>query len=786
MFKNYLKITLRHIRKNKGFSLLNVFGLALGLTCALLILLWIEDELSYDRFHKKYDSLYQVMENHNYDGKIYTFAATPGLLAGSMKADFPEVKNTCRMAWGERWLFSLNEKPINEDGNYTDPAFFDMFTFEFIYGEPGKALHDDHSIVITERMAKKFFGPGTNPVGKYLKVNDKTEFVITGVIQDPPSNSSLRFNWLASFRIFEKENPWTRGWSTNGLQTFVELKQGADVTAFNKKFKDYIRSKESDASARPLLLAMNDWRLRSNFEEGKQSGGRIEYVRLFGVIAILLVITACINFMNLATARSEQRAKEVGVRKVMGAQRSALISQFIGESLVLSFFSMVLACLLAMVFLPWFNDLVGKKLSMGFHEPLQWLILLGITLLCGIVAGSYPSIFLSSFSPVVIFKGLRPTRNSGTVYVRKTLVVTQFVISTVLIISTLVIYKQIEHVKNRQLGFNKERLLYLTQKGKINQNLELIRQDLLQTGVVSHAASCNQRVMQLGNNTGGFEWKGKNPATDVLITTEYVSPDYLNTAGMQLAKGRDFNPDAPKDSNNVLINEALAKILGKEDPLNTIIRQDSTEYTVVGVVKNFVFNNMYQSPDPVIIFCMPQATSYYFVRLKEGVEEEAALKKVEAVFKKDNPGYPFEYDFLQEDFNWQFKSEMLISSLSRLFAILTIVVSCLGLFGLAAYTAERRTKEVGIRKVLGATVSNVVLLLSKDFLLLVIIAVGAAFPLAWYIMKLWLQEYSYRISMQGWMFFAAGAAALLIALVTVSFQAIRAANANPVKNLRTE
>lgn len=789
MLKNYLKTALRHLRQNKGFSLLNMFGLSLGLACAILILLWIEDEISYNRFHEKYNSIYQVLENQTYDGKTFTFGATPGLLSAGMKNDFPEVKAASRMGWGDRWLFKSGDKPIYENGNYADPSFFDIFSFGFIYGDPKNAVSDEHSIVITQRMSEKFFGR-ENPVGKYLHVNDASDFKVSAVISDPPVNSTLQFDWLVSFKVFEARNPWWNSWTNNGMQTFVDLKEGTDVAKFNQKFSGYIKlkgySESSEATARPFIFPMRDWRLRSEFDNGKPAGGRIEYVRLFGIVALLLVLIACINFMNLATARSEQRAREVGVRKVMGARRNALMRQFLTESMIMSLAATIVACGLVLISLPFFNELVGKQLTLGAADPWQWLIFIGIAVVCGLLAGSYPALYLSSFSPASIFKGFRAGGSSRTVLIRKGLVVIQFVISIVLIVSTVVIYKQIGFVKSRQLGFNKDHLLYVTQQGKINERLDVIREDLLATGMVSHMASCNQRIIQAGNNTGGFSWEGKDPSKDVLITTEYVSPDYVNTAGMKLSGGRDFYPDAVRDSMNVIINETLAHILGKGDPLNKTIRQGEIKYTVVGIVKDFVYNDMYRKPEPFIMFCQPRATNYVFMRIKENADTEKAMAQIESVFKKDNPNYPFEFRFLDEEFDKLFKSEMLISKLSQLFAILTVIISALGLFGLAAYTAERRTKEIGIRKVLGATVTSVVSLLSKDFVKLVLIAMVIATPVAWYVMNSWLRDYAYRISIEWWMFAGAGSLAVLIAIFTVSFQAIKAALSNPVKSLRTE
>jgi putative ABC transport system permease protein len=785
MLKNYFKITLRHIKKNTGFSVLNILGLSLGLTCAILILLWIQDEVSYNRFHTRYQVLHQVFQHQHYEGKVYTFGATPGRLASAIRTEMPEVKNAARMDWGERWLFSLKDKSIYEDGNYVDTNFFGMFSFELIHGNRANLLPNEHSIVITQSMAEKFFG-NENPVGKYIRANDKTDFSITGVMKDPPANSTLKFSWLASFSIFEKQNDWWTKWNNNGLQTFVELKPLTALANFNKKFRTYIKSKDSDANAEPFLLPMEDWRLRRSFIDGKQSGGRIEYVRLFGIIASLLIIIACINFMNLATARSEQRSKEVGMRKVMGAQRASLMMQFIGESVIMAFISMAIACLLVILFLPLFNELVAKKLSLAFDQPLQWLLFSGIALFCGIVAGSYPSLYLSSFKPISIFRGSPKSGGSTPALIRKGLVVLQFVVSIVLIISTVVIYKQIDHAKKRNLGFNKENLLYLKQKGKMNEKLNVIESDLLATGVVSHAAGCNQTILEMGNNTSGITWKGQDLSKATLIATEFVTSDYINTTGMKLISGRNFYPNNPSDSLVVLINETMAKMIGKKDPLNTTLRWDSVGFTIVGVIKDFVFNDMYRAPDPAVIFCYPRLASNYFIRLKANTDPEIALARIESVFKKDNPGYPFEYNFVDDDFDKRFKSEMLISKLSRLFAILTIVISCLGLFGLAAYTAERRTREIGIRKVLGATINNLVSLLSKDFLQLVLIAIVIATPLAWYIMNRWLQDYSYRITIQWWMFLLAAFLSVFIALFTVSFQAIKAAITNPIKSLRTE
>ena len=784
MFNNYFKLALRHTKKNKGFSLINIFGLALGMACAILILLWVQDEIMYNRFHEKYTTLYQVMDNQTYEGKTYTFSAVPGLLAGALKDEVPEIKNTARADWGDRWLFTLGEKTIYDDGKLVDPSFLDMFTFPLLHGEKKNALADEHSIVITNKLSQKLFGD-ENPVGKYIKVNNKREVLITGVLKDPPNNSSLKFQWLASFKIFEKQNDWYKTWDNNGMQTFVELKPGTDVDKLNKKIYSFIQVKDKDAAAKIFLHSMSDWRLRSKFTEGKQDGGRIEYVRLFSIIALLLILIACINFMNLATARSEQRMREVGVRKVMGAERFALMKQFVGESLVTSCISLVIACVFVLISLPFFNDLVEKKLSLGLTNPLQWLLLIGIAILCGFIAGSYPSVYLSSFSPVSIFKGMK-IKSSGAAMVRKGLVVTQFVVSIVLIISTVVIFRQIQHVKDRQLGYNKENLIYCDLQANVKEHFDVIRQDLISTGMVTNAATSSQNLLNEGSNTGGFSWEGKDPTKEVLITVENGSPGFINTTGMQIIAGRDFDADWKKDSMNIIVNETFAKLMNKKNPVGEMVRQDSNTYHIVGLVKDFVYNDFYKAPDPYVLYCDPRNTYNLFIRIKDNANTSDALAQIESVIKKNNPGYPFEYNFIDADFDKLFKSEMLVAKLSRLFAILTIFISCLGLFGLAAYTAERRTKEIGIRKVLGATIANMVSLLSKDFLKLVFVAVLVASPLAWYIMNNWLQDYAYRINIQWWVFVMAAFLALLIAFLTVSIQAIKASVANPVNSLRTE
>ncbi len=787
MFKNYFKTTFRNLWKNKTYSFLNIFGLAIGIACAALIFLWVEDELTYNHYFSNRDNLYNVKDQQTYDGTTFTFDATPGLMAQGIKAEIPGIKNTARCTWGNQLLFSVGDKNIYDDGNYVDSGFLSMFQLQFVKGNAANAFTQLYSLVVTETMAKKFFG-SINVIGKSLKVNNKQDYIITGVIKDLPKNVSFNFSWLAPFKIYYDDNTWLQEWGNNGIITYVEAEPNANITAINKKLFGYIQTKSTGASARMSIYPMNKWRLYNNFDAaGKEKEGRLKYVNLFSLIAWIILIIACINFMNLATARSEQRAREVGVRKVLGAAKRKLIVQFIGEALFMSLLSTVFALIIIYLCLPAFNTLVEKQLVLDIFNPFHIGTLLIITLLCGLIAGSYPAFYLSSFNPITVLKGLK-IKSGSAGFIRKGLVVLQFAISVTLIISTIIIYQQIQHVKNRDLGYNKEGLVYASLSGKMKQNFTVIKNDLIKTGIVQNAGLSNNQVLQLGSNTGDFAWSGKDPNKQVLITVESVSPEYVSTMGMHLKSGRDFYANTKSDSNNVIINEALAKLLSKKDAVGSIITRNEgkNKYTVVGVIHDFVYNSMYAPAAPLVLFSDTSNINFLTVRLKQNADLKTALTKIEAVVKADNPGYPTEFNFVDDQFNQLFKTESLIGKLASVFAVLAIAISCLGLFGLSAYTAEKRTKEIGIRKVLGASTGGLAGLLSKDFIILVLISCLIAFPLAWLMMENWLQDFEYRIHINIWIFIVAGLLASLIALITVSFQAIKAAIANPAKSLRTE
>jgi putative ABC transport system permease protein len=789
MFTNYLKAYLRNLWKNRTYTFLNIAGLAVGITCSTLIFLWVEDEFNWDHQFTKKHYLYQVEDNQTYDGTTFTFAATPGPLAPGLKTDIPGIANTSHLTWTNRTLFSLNDKPLYEEGNYCDAAFLSMFNLNFTEGNPAAAFNDIHSLVISRSMATAFFGTA-DPLGKTLRMNNADQYTITGVFDDLPANTSFRFKWLGNYQAFYQNNQWLQNWGTNGIMTFVELKPSANPAAINKLLTDYVQTKSPGAAMHGFIFPMSDWRLYSSFKNGKQdaSNGRIQYVRIFTLIAWIILIIACINFMNLATASSERRAREVGVRKVLGAGKGKLIGQFIGESLLMAFLAVIISIGLTALILPAFNTLVEKQLAFGLLNPVHLAGLLAIGLLCGLLAGSYPSFYLSSFNPVSVLKGLKLKTTGGAVYIRKGLVILQFATSIVFIITTIIIYQQLQYVQHREMGYEKQGLFYMQLQGKMNDHFAAIRNDLIHTGFVTDATVSSSAVLQLGSNTGDFDWAGKDPHKQVLITVENTSPHYIATMGMRLAAGRDFHEIASQDSSNIIINETLAHIITKGNAIGSLITRDDgkSKFRVVGVIKDFVYNDMYQSAAPLILFCDPVNTYVMSVRLKTNADVPKALTATEQVVKANNPGYPFEYRFVNDEFENQFKTEALTGRLSGIFAALAVFISCLGLFGLAGYAAERRTKEIGVRKVLGASVLKLTSLLSRDFLLLVLVSCVIAFPIAGLIMHNWLNTYAYRTGISWVIFVLAGAGALTIALLTVSFITIRASLANPIKSLRTE
>ena len=805
MLKHYLQIAFRTLKKNKAYSALNISGLAIGIACAGLIFLWVEDEVTFDNTQVNKDRVYVVKVNAQEDNGIFTHTSTPGPLADVL-AGMPGVEATCRTTEEEESTnFRIGDKSVNALGKYVEPSYFKLFTLPFVQGSAQNAFTQVHALVISESTAKKFFGSETDVIGKTVRMDNKQDYVISGVVKDQPKNSSVTFEWLAPFDIFFNGNEHFHKWNNFGITTYVELKPGVSPAALNKQLTDprydfTTQKVESDVSSVHIFLfGMKDWHLYDQFENGKPTGGgRIQYVHLFSMIAWIVLLIACINFMNLATARSEKRSREVGVRKVLGAGKKSLVGQFLGEAIFLSLLAAIGAVILIELALPAFNTLVQKDL--GLNASLVHIgALVLLVLACGLVAGSYPSLYLSSFNPVFILKGIKVKSGSAPV-IRKGLVVLQFTISIILIIATVVIYQQIRHIKDRNLGFNRNNLVEIPLQGNLLQHFAAIRQELISGGIAENAALTDHTALYAGNNTNGMNWHGKSPDSKVVISQRMVSPEFMATMGMHIREGRDFTTTDTVSFQevmktkifpefHVLITRSMEKLMGKGSAVGQTMQDNGNfqlNMVVAGVVDDYVYGNMYGQSDPVVFYCVPGVTNRMYVRLQSGIAPDVAISRMEALFKRENPGYPFDYTFVDDQFNNQFLSEMLISKLSRVFAALAILISCLGLFGLAAYTAEQRIKEIGIRKVLGASNTQITNLLSRDFVRLVLLSCVIAFPVAGWVMYRWLENYAYHVDLHWWVFILTGAVSVLIALATVSFQAIRAAMANPVKSLRSE
>jgi putative ABC transport system permease protein len=796
MFNFFLKPALRNFRKNKTYSFLNIFGLAIGIACAGLIFLWAEDELTFDNVNLKKDRLYQVRVNANFGGTIYTMGSTPRLMAPLLKSEIPGIINAARVSdEDQRLLFRVGEKSFYSSGKYSDSALFSMFTLPFKEGNAGSAFAQLHSLVITEKAAKKFFGTGKNILGKSVRVDNKQDFIVSGIIQDLPENSTLQFEWLAPFEN-EPNYKGNLSWAGYGPFTYVELDNKLNAASVSRQLWNYLHRKDPTQKTHSLLFPMKDWRLYDEFNNGVQTGGgAIKQVRMLSAIAWIIFLIGCINFMNLATASSQKRTKEVGVRKVLGAEKKGLIAQFIGEAMLMSFMATIVAVIFILLALPAFNIVMHKQLLLNGGRPFHIIGLFTIAIICGLVAGSYPSLYLSSFRPAMVLKGIKLKIGNASL-VRKGLVMLQFTVSVVFIISTIIVYMQIQHVKDRKLGFKKDNLIEIDMQHDISKTFPLIKQDLLLTGIIEKVALSDHSTIYGGNTDNRFKWQGKPHDNEADIAFRNVSPEFISASGMEILEGRDFNGDASSEASNVIISESMANLMGKESTaLGKIIQSprgneenNYTNMTVVGVINDFMYGNMYDGKSmPVIYFCQPSRdANLLYLRIKPQTGPHQALAKIETVMKKDNPVYPLQFKFVDDQFNEMFLNETLTSKVSGMFAILAIIISCLGLFGLTAFTAEQRTKEIGIRKVLGASVTGLASLLSKDFLQLVLISCLVAFPLAWWIMHNWLQNYEYRISMSWWIFIAAGLVALLIALLTISIQTIKAAVANPVNSLRSE
>ncbi|GAB4027437.1 ABC transporter permease [Spirosoma koreense] len=796
MLQNYVKIAFRTLTKNKGYSAINIGGLAVGMAVAMLIGIWIDDELSANKHHKNYGTLYQVKMNQTFEGRRGTQDAIPFPLGDELKANYPDFKAVAMYSrgGGQRSLVVANQKFL-KTGLYIGQDAIDMFSLNILNGNKNP-LREPYSIVLTDETAHALFG-NQDPIGKTLRMDNTVDLKVTAVVAKQPTNATLQFDYLLPWQLQEKLYDWVvkyhkTNWANNSWEAFVQLKEGIDPAQTNAKIKDVVLAHlTNDPNVRKLvkpalfLHPMARWRLYSEFTEGKNAGGFIKYVRLFGVFALFILVIACINFMNLSTARSEKRAKEVGVRKAVGSGRKQLIGQFLSESTLIAVLALMLALGIVLISLPYFNTLTEKTMTIKFGNPIFWAVLIVFTLFTGLLAGSYPALYLSSFNPIRILKGGIHI-GTGASLPRKALVVVQFTFSVVLMIGTLIIYEQIQYGKNRPAGFTNKGLISVNSSSNLMTHFDALRAELLATGVVSSICQTNSPPTEIWSSNSGWDWKGSTPddksAIFTTITTNY---DYIKTLGITLKEGRDFSRDFATDSSGVILNESAVKRMGLKHPLGERLRWGGKDRTVIGIVPDLVMESPYQAIRPLTIV-FENWTSFLAVRINPAVAPSVAIQKMTPIFDKYNPGFPFDYKFADTEYAKKFNDEELIGNLSAIVCMLAIFISCLGLFGLASFMAEQRTKEIGIRKVLGASIANVWGLLSKDFVQLVMIAAVIASPIAWYAMQKWLEAYTYRISIGVSVFLIVLTAALLITLLTISYQAIKAALMNPVKSLRSE
>ena len=786
MIKNFLKIAYRNLLRSKGFSILNISGLAIGMASAMLILLWVLDEFSYDNFYPGQDRIMVAWDRDKWDNEVKCWSTTPKILGPTVKKDFPEVEKTTRVNWGDNLLMTVGDKKLTIHGTCVDPDFLTMFGPPFINGNVNTALNDPTSIVLSQKLAEKLFG-NTNVIGKVIKVDNKNNYTVSAVMKDLPDNSRFGgYEFLLPWAYMKANGNDDSSWGNNSTATYIQLKQNASLDAVNKKISDIsIKHQGQGATTHVFLYPLSKMRLYSEFKNGSPSGGRIEIVRVFIIIAMFILLIACINFMNLSTARSEKRAKEVGIRKVAGALKQSLIAQFLAESVIIAFIAGLLALGIVAVSLPAFNTLTQKQLAIGYGNVYFWLAFVGFILFTGVLAGSYPAFFLSSFKPVSVLKGAFKKANA-LVTPRKVLVVMQFTFAIILIISTVIIEQQIKYAQSRENGYNRDNLLFVYMAGDIEKNYEPIKNDLLGKGIALGISKTSSPLTQSWSNTWGFEWKGKREGDKTIINDFSSDGNLVKTAGMKIIQGRDIDLKTyPGDSTAAVINEACVKAMGFKNPIGQIIK-NGADYRVVGVVQDFIIESPYDPIRPIVIRGPKGWFNVIHIKLNSANSTQKNIAAMEKIFKQYNPEYPFEYHFTDLEYAQKFADDVLTGTLAALFGGLTILIACLGLFGLATYMAENRIKEIGVRKVLGASVTSITTLLSKDFIKLILISIILASPFAWWLMDKWLKEFDYRTSISWWVFALAGITAIVIAVVTVSFQAIKAAVANPVKSLRSE
>ena len=793
MIRNYLKVAWRNLIRNKTSSVINVGGLAVGMTVAILIGLWIWDELSFDKYHQNYDRIAMVMQNETFNGSVNTDGTIALPLDAALRKNYgSDFKHIILTGWNEKHVLNFNNKNISFMGNFMSPDAPEMFTFHMLSGNRD-GLKDRSSILLSSSAAKALFGDA-DPVSKVIKIDNRDVLKVAGVYEELPQNTSFHdLSFIGTFDYYIHTPGNDRSltdWGNNSLLMYVQMADHADMSAVSAKIRDIKLNNMSkeDRKFKPavFLQPMSKWHLYSEFKNGVNTGGAIQYVWLFGIIGVFVLLLACINFMNLSTARSEKRAKEVGIRKAVGSLKSQLVKQFYWESFLISLLSFATSLALICLVLPWFNSVAGKQISMPWANPLFWVAGLGFTLFTGMIAGSYPALYLSSFNPVKVLKG---TFKAGpfAAIPRKILVVTQFAVSILLIIGTIVVFRQIQFAQDRPLGYNRAGLVDIElTNGDLYRHFAALQTDLLASGAVTAIAGSSSTTTGVNNNRGDINWRGRNPSQADFFGSIHVTPEYGKTVGWHFTSGRDFAAGNVSDSSSVVLNEAAVKYMGFSHPVGQVLRVGKRELTVIGIVKNMVMESPYEPVKQTIYYLGRGPFEYVLLRINPNAAAHAALEKIATVSKNYSPSVPFSYRFADDDYAKKFTTEERIGKLASAFAGLAIFISCLGLFGMASFSAERRIKEIGVRKVLGASVFSLWRLMSKEFVVLVIIALLIALPLAYNMMNSWLQRYTYHAALSWWVFAVTCFGALIITLLTVSYQSINAALADPVKSLRSE
>jgi len=785
MLKSYLKIAFRNLQKNKGFTAINIVGLAIGMAAAILIMLWVKSEFTYDRFYSKTDQIYAVGIKDVWGGEVVKHFYTPKPMAAALKTDFPEINNVARVNKGTGFLLTRGEiKLSKEQGVFVDSTFLKIFDYKVLAGNPVEALKKPNQIVLTKSFADRLFGQN-NPLNQTIKLDSTQISTVSAIIEDIPDNSFMKgTTYLVPWTLLEKIGYSDDYWGNNSIQTYIELDQNVNIDQFQKNIKGFLQ-KHTENKAENFIEPIADKWLYSNYTDmGKPTSGRIVMVRSFIAIACFILIIACINFMNLSTAQSEKRAKEVGVRKVVGANKGLLIYQFLIESMLIACIAGILALLITILVLPYFGHLISRTLTMPYTDFPFWSVFIVFILFTGILSGSYPAFYLSSFIPVKVLKGklLHAQRNFNS---RKVLVIVQFCIAIILIVTTIAIQKQIKHAQNREIGYNKDRLINIIDQGKIGKNKLLIKNALISSGIASNVSRTSAPLTENWSNNSMI-WDGKPKDNNTMFTRFGVDDNLVNTAGLKLIAGRDFDlTKFPTDSSAMIINESAAKVFNFDDPIGKTI-VDGRDWHIIGVIKDFVQESPFNPITPLVIQGAFAGTTITNIRLSDHIETQDALVRMEKIFKEYNPEYPFEYAFVDANYAKKFKDFNQLGKLSSLFALLTIFISCLGLYGLTAYMAETRTKEIGVRKVLGASIISITKMLSREFLIMVLLSCLIAFPIAYYISDDMLSSYTYRIQITWDIFLIAGSGAFVLTLLTVSYQSIKAAMVNPVKSLKDE